>query len=107
MLKVRFCLVGTVTLLLQGACGGGNASPVTPTPTTPTRVIALSGNLDFGNIQIGQKVSSVLEIANTGNSILTVTGFSSTGATASVFTADWVSGRSIAATLTSLPIAKE
>jgi hypothetical protein len=52
----------------------------------------LSGALEFGNVQVGQKVSSALEISNTGNSMLTVSGFSSTGGTADVFTADFVRG---------------
>lgn len=49
---------------------------------TPTRVISLSGNLNFGNVTVGEKSSKTLTISNQGNSALTInsvstpTGFS-------------------------------
>jgi len=50
------------------ACSGmGTATP------TPTRIIGLSGNMNFGSVQVGSSATSVLTITNTGNSPLTVT----------------------------------
>ncbi|MGH7971364.1 MAG: MBG domain-containing protein, partial [Limisphaerales bacterium] len=38
----------------------------------PTRIISLSGNLEFGNVTLGTTAQATLTIANTGNSIMTV-----------------------------------
>jgi hypothetical protein len=43
-------------------------------PTTPTRVIELSGNLAFGNVTVGTTATRTLTIRNTGNTALEVTG---------------------------------
>ena len=42
----------------------------------PTRIIGLSGNLDFSNVTVGSSSQSTLTINNTGNSTMTVTGIS-------------------------------
>jgi hypothetical protein len=69
---------GIVLLSFVAACGG-NKNPTSPTsPSTPTsaRTIGLSGNLAFGNVQVGSTASALLTITNTGSSTLTVTGIS-------------------------------
>lgn len=43
---------------------------------TPTRVIALQGDLAFGNVLVGSSVTRILTISNTGNSALNVTEIS-------------------------------
>lgn len=40
----------------------------------PSRIIALSGDLAFGDVQVGGTATRTLTIANTGNSTLNVTG---------------------------------
>ncbi len=42
------------------------------TASEPTRTIALSGNLAFGNVPVGSTAQATLTIANTGNSAMTV-----------------------------------
>ena len=41
-----------------------------------TRIISLSGDLNFGNVQVGTTSTKTLTISNTGNSTLTVTSIS-------------------------------
>lgn len=94
MKRVAFFIILAATL--GTACKKGLSSPTTPstTPTepTPTRIIALSGNLAFGDVTVGLSASATLTISNQGNSTLTITGI--TGP--SVLTSGWTSG-SIAA----------
>lgn len=83
-----------LSVLILGAtvAACGKDSPTAPTPPpTPTRIIALEGNLAFGEIQIGSSFTATLRIRNNGNENLTVSGMTSPGA-GTVFTADWTSG---------------
>jgi pimeloyl-ACP methyl ester carboxylesterase len=41
-------------------------------PPSPTRVIALSGDMTFGNVPVGSRLMSNLTVSNNGNSPLTV-----------------------------------
>jgi len=61
---------------------------ITVTGATTTRVIGLSGNLTFGNVEVGSSANATLTINNTGNSVLTVSSFSYP----SGFTGNWASG---------------
>ncbi len=78
------------------SCGGGSNSPISPTtpaPTTPTptRIIGVGGNLNFGDVTVGDvRTDGSLVITNSGNAVLTVTGIS--GPCAGAFTASWTSG---------------
>lgn len=78
------------------ACGGGDSSPTgpsgTPTPSTPTRAIAVSGNLSFGDVAVGSSRDATFTIANTGTATLTVSGMSVSGGLASYLTASWTNG---------------
>jgi hypothetical protein len=75
------------------ACDDSPPTAPTPPPTpTPTRVIALSGNLAYGDVQVGTSQDAQLTIANTGTSTLTITGMTSP----SGYTANWTSGTIIA-----------
>jgi HYDIN/CFA65/VesB family protein/all-beta uncharacterized protein len=87
----------TVSFLIGcTACGSSSPSaPSSPPATTPTtaqtRVIALSGSLAFGNVQVGGQPTLTFTIANTGNATLTISGVSITTGL-SVFAANWTSG---------------
>jgi hypothetical protein len=81
---------GCVVLLLisASACGG---SP--PAPSTPTRIIGLSGNLAFGNVKVGQQSApTTLTITNSGNSTLTVTGITVPNGAGTSYTASFTNG---------------
>ena len=54
--------------------------------TTETRVIALSGDLAFGDVVVGQSAIRTLTISNNGNSALSVSGISFPSA---VFSGNW------------------
>jgi N-acetylneuraminic acid mutarotase len=75
-------------------CGDYGATPTptaTPNPTpTPshTRVITVNGNLNFGQVTIGQSSILSTNISNSGNSVLTVNGISYPPG----FAGDWLSG---------------
>ena len=60
-----------------------------PTPSpTQTKIIGLSGNLDFGLVAVGSTAKATVAITNSGNTQLTVNGIVyPTG-----FTGDWASG---------------
>jgi hypothetical protein len=94
---------------LAGACGKDSPTQPTPTPTTTsTRVIRLGGNLNFGDVTVGQvRADGVLTINNDGNSTLTITGITAPcGATAysSSFTNGTISaGGSVSAAIRFAP----
>ena len=56
--------------------------------TTSTRIIALSGNLAYGNVPVGTTAQAVLTVANAGTSDLTVTNISYPDG----FSGSWSSG---------------
>jgi hypothetical protein len=91
--RVGAFLAFVALALSVSVCGGNSSSPTTPTtsspPTTATRVIGLTGNLAFGNVAIGQEVSSTITITNSGNAVLTITGMTAPG---SVYTASATTG---------------
>ena len=60
--------------------------------TTETRVIALSGDLAFGDLVVGQSATRTLTIANIGNEALNVTGI----VYPSGFSGDWSNGLVVA-----------
>lgn len=59
-----------------------------PEPAPSTRIIALSGNMAFLDVQVGQTTIRTLTIQNTGNSTLTVTGITFPAG----FSGDWSGG---------------
>lgn len=77
--------------LVVSGCGSKTPTAASPSPsqsTTPTRVIALSGNMAFGNIQVGNAFEAVLRISNTGTALLTITGMTGPAG----YTSGWTSG---------------
>lgn len=64
---------GTIAVS-SDATGGTNTRAISGKGVAATRIIALKGNLAFGEVRIGTSAQRKLTISNTGNSPLTVTG---------------------------------
>lgn len=95
-------------LLFVSACGSKSSSPTSPSTSTPaaaqTRIIALSGTMDFGNIQVGQSFTATLNIRNSGNAPLTISGMTGPSNYTSTFTSGTIAaGASQAATIRFAP----
>jgi hypothetical protein len=90
----RRTATAVLTALITTACGGGSDSPTSPSPTpsSPTRIVAVSGTLAFGEVPVGSQREATFTIANTGTAALTVTGLSVSGGFAAQSTASWTSG---------------
>ncbi|MGE0816161.1 MAG: choice-of-anchor D domain-containing protein [Vicinamibacterales bacterium] len=78
-------LLPLALLSLVVACGKGGSSPTGPSSTSssPTRIIAVSGNLAFGDVPVGDQRDLTYTITNSGNATLTVTGTTISGGLAS------------------------
>lgn len=63
-------------LLGIGAMAGCGDSAELPTAPTPTRVIAVTGALDFGQVRVGERRDSTMTISNSGTATLTFTSIS-------------------------------
>ena len=73
MLRRVWLLV--VLAIVSTACSGGNDSPSTPTPVAQTRILRLAGNLNFGNVIVGQEPpDGLLAVSNDGTATLNVSG---------------------------------
>jgi len=86
-------LIAVASMISTVACGGSNSSSGLPTAATPvaaTRVISISGDLDFGQMIVGDVQTKIITIINSGTSTLTISGI--TGPCASFIAASWVSG---------------
>jgi hypothetical protein len=70
--------------LLGSACGGGSPTA----PSTPTRIIGITGTLAFGTVAVGSSKELTIFINNGGNSALTISGISGP----SVYSASWTNG---------------
>ena len=94
---------GLLVLALMAACGKD-----TPAAPTPTSAIALSGNMNFGNITVGTTGTSTLTIANTGAGELTVTSVSYPSGFTGTFTSGTIAANgSQVVTVTFAPIAAQ
>ncbi len=79
---------GNITVTSDATSGINTiAASGTGTPQ-PTRIIALSANLSFGNVTVGSSAQATLTIASTGNSTLTVSGIGYPAG----FSGNWSSG---------------
>lgn len=89
-------LVAVVFLFaVEIACSGGSgSSPASPSPAVAsgTRVIALSGSLAFGSVQVGQNASATLTLTNSGNAPLTISSLTLPTGIADAFSASFTSG---------------
>jgi Abnormal spindle-like microcephaly-assoc'd, ASPM-SPD-2-Hydin len=85
--------IGLCLAVCTAACGGKEGSPTSPTPSpTPTasKIIAISGDLSFGDVLVGQRASRPIQIRNSGTAPLTVSGMSGPGG---AFSASWTQGQ--------------
>jgi len=93
-MRVATALALAIALFCAGCGGSSNSStptsPTTSTPVTSTRVINVTGDLNFGQLTVGDAQTKVMTIANNGTGPLTVTGLS--GPCGGSFTVSWASG---------------
>lgn len=81
-MKRRLAILSSLAALVS-ACGS-SSSPTAPTPTpTVTRIISVSGDLSFGNVNIGDSPTRTFTIGNSGIGPLTFSGFTAAGGTGS------------------------
>jgi hypothetical protein len=91
-MKLGLTSIGLCMVCMAAGCGDSK-SPTTPSPpANPTRIIGLSGNLAFGDVETGTSKDAQLTISNSGTATLTVTGM--TGP--SGYTASWTGGTILA-----------
>lgn len=77
-------------LMSLAACSGSSPTAPPPPPTGP--VIAITGNLGFGTVQVGQTASQVFTIRNVGGAPLVVTSLTLTGGLSAVTRYSWIAG---------------
>lgn len=75
------------------ACDGSSTSPTPPASPTPTGatvpgILALSGNLAFGDVMAGRSASAALTLRNTGTGPIAVRGIRFSGPSGYVFSSD-------------------
>lgn len=77
-MSVRRLVVSVALMLVTAACGKDSpTAPSTPSQQTATRIIRLGGNLNFGNVIVGQEPpDGLLTVTNEGTAVLNVTGIS-------------------------------
>jgi hypothetical protein len=73
---LRLALAVPLCLSLVACQSGASPTNPTSTPTTGvTRIIALEGDLDFGDVEARTIAEKTIRIVNRGTGTLTVTGF--------------------------------
>lgn len=75
---------------LSIGCGKGGSPTAPSQPATPTRVLVVSGDLAFGDVEIGASAERTMRVANNGNSAMTVTSLSVING--DDLTASWLTG---------------
>jgi hypothetical protein len=69
-----YVIVIVVSVFVMVLISGMARDPFSTGPRVTTRVIAVSGDLQFCNVPVGSSGRAILHIANTGNAPLTLTG---------------------------------
>jgi len=100
---------GTITVDSDATTGTNtvNASGTGTAAIVPTRIIVLSGNLDFGDVAVGSSPQSTLVISNAGNSTLTVSNINFPNGFSGSFSGALASGASTNVTVTFSPAANQ
>jgi uncharacterized protein (TIGR02145 family) len=94
---------GTITVNSDKTSGTNTISCSGAGVSTPTRIISLSGNLSFGNINVNQSSQKTFIISNTGNSTLTVSSISFPSGFSGSWSGTIVAGGSKSVTVTFSP----
>lgn len=63
---------GIISVAVSGVFTGSTTIPVSGTGIAAGKVIQLSGSLDFGSVQVGNSIQSLLKIKNIGTITITV-----------------------------------
>lgn len=78
---------------LATACGSSTTAPTATVPAATTRIITVSGNLAFGDVNIGATSDRTFTVNNSGTGTLTFTSVSASGGTGTAgYTATPTSG---------------
>lgn len=80
--------------LIGAACNKSSPAGPSETPQTQTqqsRIISLSGDLNFGDVAVGSNADRTMTITNSGTAALEVTGLTSPHA-GTTFAANWTQG---------------
>jgi hypothetical protein len=77
--------------IVASGCAKSGSTPTAP-DATPTRIISLEGDLNFGNVILGEAKNAGFTIANEGNSPLTIEGFSGPACGSRMLKFTWLSG---------------
>jgi hypothetical protein len=87
-----FATLVLLPALLSAAGCGSSSSPTSPTQTaTPTKIIGVTGNLNYGQVIVGDvRTDGSLTISNSGNATLNVSGIA--GPCGNFFSVSWTSG---------------
>ena len=101
----RFSLMVVLVALALAwpACKKKGVESGSPT-STPTRIIALSGNMGFGDVVVGQTPAATLTIANNGTATLTVIALQITAGLGTIYAANWTGGTIPAGAMQSVTI---
>lgn len=93
---------GTITVE-SDATGGNDTVTANASGVGLGALIAVGGNLSFGNVIVGASAQQTLVISNTGNSTLTVTNISLPAGFSGSFSGDIAAGASTNVTITFTP----
>ena len=100
---------GPITIDSDATAGTNivNASGAGTAAIVPTRIIALSGDLDFGDVAVGSSPQLALTISNAGNSTLTVSNITFPNGFSGSFSGAIASGAATNVTVTFTPVANQ
>ncbi len=77
---------GTITVASNSSSGSNQIACSGTGQPLVSRILSLSGDMDFGNVAVGASQQRLLTLSNIGNTALTVTGLTFSS---SVFSASW------------------
>ena len=94
---------GTITVNSDKTSGTNTITAAGNGTSAPTRIISLSGNMTFGDVQVGQTATRLLTISNSGNSILSVTSINYPSGFSGAYSGNISAGNSVNVTVTFAP----